>query len=208
VEADGGQGAGTAAPGGQVEGGADTASDAPDDAAAAAEEVPAAPPFPGLEAGPVAWWRWLVANQADYTIEDTAFRLMFGAISIPILLLFESVAVRQGIWFLYLFLIPFWLIFGSISLGPVLGLQALGAHLIGFPVARAFLAARGRGRGAPPRPGAPSRPADDGPMLPPPLPEQPGRPSHEEGRATPAAQAPGASHPAFRPDLSRFRRRP
>ena len=42
-------------------------------------------------------------------------------------------------WFLYLFLIPFWLAFPSVILGPVPGLILFGLYLVGFPILKAIL---------------------------------------------------------------------
>lgn len=128
-------------------------------AAAAPFELP---PLPHPDAGYAALWEWLRIVNAELSIPDAEFRWMFGGFSIPVLLLFEIVGVRKT-WKLYPFLLPFWLIFGGISLGVVGGLAAAAAHVLLFPVGRIWFMLRDRRRArdaapAPPVP-APAPPA-------------------------------------------------
>lgn len=230
------------------------------------------PTLPHPDEGLLALWEWLRAVNSELSIPDPGFRWMFGGFSIPVLLLFELVGIRRD-WKLYPFLLPFWLIFGSIALGVVGGVAAAAAHLVLFPVGRIWFMVRDRRRRppaaagqrapppadrapeasaatAPPRtaqdalraalqairaearraksaPGGPGQarepaqailrvlsaalgaaaapPPDRAPGRPPPLP--PPLPTQHEAEATGAP--PGKpDRSAFRPDMSRFRRRP
>jgi hypothetical protein len=171
------------------------------------------PPLPSQEAGLPALWSWLRTVNSALSIPDLQFRWMFGGFSIPIILLFEVVGVRKD-WRLYPFLLPFWLIFGSIAFGVVGGLAATAAHLALFPVGRVWFMVRERrvrDVGVPahslatPAAAPPARSTQD--VL---------RSALEAIRAAdrrrvpPAAGAPPGKPDlsAFRPDLSRFRRRP
>lgn len=66
------------------------------------------------------------------------FRLLFGAISLPIILIFWIVGVTQGVWFLYLFLIPFCSAFPAIALGICGGAAVLVGHIFLFPIAALY----------------------------------------------------------------------
>jgi hypothetical protein len=103
------------------------------------------PPLPRPEEGYLAVWEWLRTANSALSIPDAEFRWMFGGFSIPILLLFEVVGIRKD-WKLYPFLVPFWLLFGSVALGVVGGLAATAAHLVLFPLARLRVVARERRR--------------------------------------------------------------
>jgi uncharacterized protein len=43
-------------------------------------------------------------------------------------------------WFLYVFLVPFWSMFPMALLGSTVGLAAIAAHLVGFPVGKLLIA--------------------------------------------------------------------
>lgn len=234
----------------------------------AAEEPLELPPMPGPDEGLHALWTWLWTVNDQLSIPDPEFRWMFGGFTLSMLLLFELVGVRKD-WKLYPFLLPFWLVFGSVGLGVVGGVAATLAHIVLFPLGRLYFIARDRRRRrdgdvpapatapaatppptpAPPealraamermrevmarrmgagRPGATpnapvpslvqilrafgevvaqsqsgSRPTPRSP--PPPLPPRP-PPAHGSEATGAAPEKPDLA--AFRPDLSRFRRRP
>src|SRR5512142_1822325 len=112
---------------------------------AAAAEPFDLPPMPRPDEGALALWSWLRTVNGALSIPDTEFRWMFGGFSIPVLLLFELMGIRRD-WKLYPFLVPFWLIFGSVALGVVGGLAATAAHLVLFPVGRIWFTVRDRRR--------------------------------------------------------------
>jgi hypothetical protein len=117
-------------------------------APAAAVELP---PMPAPDEGWLALLGWLRAVNAQLSIPDAEFRLMFGGFSLPVLLFFEIVGIRSD-WKLYPFLIPFWLLFGGVGLGAVAGVALTAAHLVLFPAGRLAFVLRQRrraGEGAP-----------------------------------------------------------
>lgn len=180
-------------------------------AAGAPFDLPALPP-PGE--GYAALWEWLRTANDRLSIPDAEFRWMFGGISIPLLLLFEVVGIRRD-WKLYPFLLPFWLIFGSIALGLVGGLAAAAAHLVLFPVGRIWFMVRDRRRTRAAELRALVTPGRAAVPVPPPLPPRPAtdvlraaleaiRQAAEKGRAERAAGgAPGQAQaePGWAPIL-------
>jgi uncharacterized protein len=68
-------------------------------------------------------------------------RILFGAFIFGVLGLFTAIGIlTPGVgWFLYFFLIPFWAVFPIVVLGGTGALFTLGAHVVGFPIAKLFL---------------------------------------------------------------------
>jgi hypothetical protein len=141
--------------------------------AAASSSALELPPMPLPDEGWLALLGWLRDVNAQLSIPDPQFRLMFGGFSLPLLLLFEVVGMRKD-WRVYPFLVPFWLVFGSVGLGVVAGVALTAAHLVLFPVGRIAYLVRARrrvGEGSPrteaarveaARPPAPARPGVPG----------------------------------------------
>lgn len=67
--------------------------------------------------------------------EDLEGRLLFGAFSLPILGLFWIIGVLLGQWALGVFLIPFFLVFPFVIIGPCGSIVVVLLHLICFPIA-------------------------------------------------------------------------
>jgi uncharacterized protein len=77
----------------------------------------------------------------DFAALGTLQKLLMSVFVFSILGLFEFTGMATpGVgWFLYFFLIPFWAAFPMSIWGPAFGAFALGAHLIGFPIAKLIL---------------------------------------------------------------------
>jgi uncharacterized protein len=88
------------------------------------------------------------ADEVDASREINAanmpwwMRILFGAFIFGIIGLFTWIGVMTpGVgWFLYVFLIPFWAMFPIVVIGVKATVVLLGVYLIGYPVAKLWLA--------------------------------------------------------------------
>jgi uncharacterized protein len=90
-----------------------------------------------------------VAEPDEVDSEDLASRLVAGLVFLVVVGVFTLIAlVSSGFasWFLFVFLIPFWLVFPNFILGPPFGMLPIVVYVVGFLLFKVWLARSGKGK--------------------------------------------------------------